>query len=611
MKQLFWSLKPSAGLRVLAAGLILALLVGLCGCGAGTKTDSNAARESRTTAAADSAATDAGTEAPAESTALPEPDGTGGETEAPADPAAAVDAAQIVEGSHHREAAYMAEFRTKVLSVGSLSVHMESRIFEEARLRALAKAVLQDLAAAEAAVGEAPDAVTVYLVKEPNGGAPVRVDHQIFCAAGDVESGAYRDRLFGAAFGLREAWQQAGLTEYLFGEADEDSLRAWYAEGAHSLTASCSVLHLSPILSEPETVRAARATARSLTAFLLERDGLAAFRAAETTGDLLPAWAEAMGLSPAPVLPENCGELAGLTLEAKANGQCILQLRNFTVSLTQDSWLRDPDGLYQWFSDFLAGMALELDRIRTEAPSAAEVVEQRFGAPIQIDFTDAYQVSVTDFYSKHIYLSRYDAIWHEMGHILLTTDSRDEFQWLNEATADYFSFSATARFAPTRYICQGLEAYEEIFASYLTDTEAAPDDLVFHECVWTLYESFRDPAQTETDDLEAYNRAYGICTLLLDGRITRTQFRTRYDRSIAYGYGRTAGRTDTDPMALTYSQSLALFEYLCMLHGTDAVMDAFLNRIGTEEAFGLSYPQLFAEAKAWYADRYLDLLPLG
>lgn len=607
------SLKLPAGLRALTVGLILALLLGLCGCGAGTGTDSGAGQEDRATAAETAGA---GTEAPAESTAAkdttapPETDGAGAETEVPEDPEAAVEAAAIFEGSHPRETDYMAVFQTHALTVGPLSLHMENRIYEEDRLRELAKAVLGDLSAAEATLGEAPGTITVYLVKEPSGGLPVRVGTQVFCAPQDVERGAYRDSLYGAAWGLEAQWQQAGLTEYLFGEAAEDDLRSFYADGTRALTASCSPLHLSPILSDPETVLAARATARSLTSFVLENGGTAAFRAAKTPAELLPAWAEALGVSPAPVLPENCGELAGLTLVAKADSQCCLRLNNFTVILTADSWLRDPDGLYQWCSDFLAGMELELDRIRSEAPSAAEVVEQRFASPIQINFTDANQASVTNSQARQIYLSQYNAIWHEMGHILLTTDSRDEFQWLNEATADYFSFPATARYAPTQYISQGLEAYEEIFASYLTGMEAAPDDLVFHQCVWTLYQRFRDPAQTENDDLEAYNRAYGICSLLLEGKITRTQFRTKYDRTIAYGYGRTAGTPDVDPMGLTYSQSLVLFEYLCGLYGTDAVLDALLNRVSTETAFGITYRQLFTEATAHFAEEYLELLPI-
>lgn len=562
------SYKLPAGLRALTAVLILALLIGLCGCGAGNG------------------------------------------TKIPEDPEAAVDAAAIVEGSHPRETDYLAVFKTHALTVGPLSLHMEDRIYDEDLLRGLAKEVLGDLAKVKTGLGVEPGAVKVYLVKEPIGGVPMRVGTHVFCAPADVSSDAFRNVLFAAAYDLSTTWQQTGLTEYLFGEADDAGLQAYYADGAHPLTASCSALHLSSVLSDPDTVGAARATARSLTAFILARDGFDVFRALETPADILPAWAEALGISPAPVLPKNCGELAGLTLEVKSDSSCTLRMNNFTVLLTGDSWLREPDGLYQWFSDFLAGMELELDQIRTEAPSAAEIISQRFAENINIYFTNRDQISMAYPASNRINLSRNDAIWHEMGHILLMSDDRDEFQWLNEAVAEHFSVSATALYAPTQYISNGLEAYEEIFASYLTETEAAPDDLVFHECVWTLYQRFRDPQQTENDDLEAYKRAYGICSILLDGKITRTQFRTMYDRTIAYGYGRPAGRPETDPMGLTYSQSLVLFEYLCGMYGTDAVINAYLNSVSLEKAFGITYKQLFVKARSHYEMEYMKLLPI-
>ena len=50
-----------------------------------------------------------------------------------------------------------------------------------------------------------------------------------------------------------------------------------------------------------------------------------------------------------------------------------------------------------------------------------------------------------------------------------------------------------------------------------------------------------------------------------------------------------------------------MFEYLAGAYGTDAALDAYLNGVRLEEAFGISYPQLYKGARAYYAGLYGDL----
>ena len=532
--------------------------------------------------------------------------------EEPAETQASADTAPIAEDKHDREPDYMAAFKTHRISLGSFTLHMEDRIYEEALLRGCAKALANDLAALESAVGEPPEAVTVYLVGQTVDNCPAAVGTEVFCTAEDLDVGAYRPALTGAAYGLPAEWQRTGLTAYVFEEADDESLKTYYADGAHAFTASCSPLHLSPLTTETETVRAARSTARSIAAFIIENEGFSAFRAAEDTSGALPAWARGLGLAEAPVLPQKNAELSLMKVLPENGLCCILRVKNFTVNVTNDGWTQDADTLYAWLCDYFEGMELVLDRIRAEAPSAAAVAESRFAEPIGIDLTDGYTTaSMTDPYRNHIWLAGPDASWHETVHILFTEPEGCAWaEWQNEGMAEHFSYRAATAYAPIYYASEGFQAYLDFFAD-VSGREADADDLAFHNSVWNLYAALRSPDVTDGDDQEAYYRAYGICSLLSQDVIERKQVRIKYDGSVASKRGQNAGTKETDGNALSYPEAEVLFEYLALTYGTDAVIEAYLNAVPPEKAFGVSYPELLKAAKAHYAELYSEYMAFG
>ena len=575
--------------RVLA--LLLALLV-LCGCGEAAAPAAPA--ESEAPPAAEPAV---------KTPVAPEPD-------PPAELEARIETEPIEESRHDREPDYMAVFQTHRLSPGPFTLHMENRIYEETALRQAAKALLGDLTALEQAAGAKPEAVTVYLVQSTVEGGPQAVGTQVFTSPEDLASGAYREALAAAAYGLTCPWQQAGLKDYAFGEEPALNLRDYYAEPSHALTASCSILFLSPVLSDEETVLAARATARSLTAYLLKNGGVSALREAEDPAAVLPAWAESLGISPAPSLPEGSAQAAALRLGTRKGYVCALQVKNFTVLLSEDSWVQGPDELYAWFCSFFAGVDMMLEQIGREAPSALALAKERYAESITIILTDPYQVTFTYPSINEIRLAKPDATWHEMIHLLLEERKVRAGQgWQEEALAEHFCYRAQDLYAPTRYYSEGFEAYLQFFEEE-SGEEPTEDDLRFHRSVWNLYLSFRDPNRTESDDNEAYCRAYGICSLVLQGRLERTQVRRKYDMSVNSKRGLQFGGKEEDGEALSYPESLVLFEYLVGLYGMDPVVDAFLNGATPEEAFGIGYPELYAAARAYYEELYLDQMAL-
>ncbi|MBO4869038.1 MAG: hypothetical protein J5585_04950 [Clostridia bacterium] len=517
-----------------------------------------------------------------------------------------IDSLEIKEGMHQREENYMAVFDTHMISAGSFTMHMEDRIYEEAALRDAAKKLQSDLAAFENTTGVKPESVTVYIVSSIPDGCPQIVGSQVFCRPADLESGAYREALAGAVYSLPCVWQRVGLTEFAFGEETNIDLKDYYADGAHALTASCSAIHLSPVLSDAETVSAARKTAKSLTAYVLENNDFAVFRETADPGSLLGSWSDYLGISPAMSLPARSFEMAELTLTTSNGNDCVLRVKNFTVTISENSWLIDPDGVYNWFCDFFDGMEMVIKQIAAEAPSSLAVAEKRYAEPISIIFGDIDTYTYAYPTQNKIVLTKDNAIWHEMVHLLLeeTVVIREQV-WIEEALAEHFSYAAQTRYAPTRYYSEGFDAYLRFFEE-VSGKEAEADDLLFHDQVWKLYQTFR--TETDTDDNEAYCRAYGIVSLISDGRLDRTQVRMLYDKSIAYKRGEEEGSKELNGSALTYPEAVVMFEYLCEQYGTDDVIDVFLNGNSIEKTFGISYSEYFTTAIDYYSQHYAALL---
>ena len=519
---------------------------------------------------------------------------------------AQVDGAPVAEGGHEREEDYAAAFRTHWLTVGPLTVHMENRIYEETLLRDEARELLRALAAMERATGAAPGELAVYIVGELAGGRPVAAEGKVFCTLRDFDSGGAYEALAGAAYGLPAQWQRVGLAAWVFGEASDEGLRAWYADGAHALTASCSALHLSDALSDGETVRAARDTARSLCAYLIENEGFAAFRETADPAAILPAWAESLGITPAPSLPEGSAALAELRVEEARNYRCILRVQNYSVYVADVDWLPDTDGLYLWLCALFAGMERVEERIRAEAPSAAAHAAERLAEPVRIVFTDEKNsisgghVSFTNYERNEIMLTELDAIWHEMTHLLLEHPGNRELDWECEAVAQHFSGAwKDYPYRLNRFLTD-YEAFRPCLA------EAFEEDEALLQGVWALYRSLAEPDRLEDGDLDAFYRACGVTTLLLYERGVRPEGYGLLGRSVAEVYGaRSAPDLKSDEgNALSYLEAQVFLEFLAEKYGMDAVIDAYLKGLGLGEAFGLGYPELYAEAVSAYAARY-------
>ena len=517
----------------------------------------------------------------------------------------AIDEMPVAEGRHNRSDDYMAVFATHMLSADSFSVHMEDRVYEESALRESAKAIGRDLAEAANAAGTKGKEVTIYIVGETLSGSPMVLGTQVFCTPQDLSSGAYREQLLGAAYGLA-GWQQAGFAAYVFEEADEESLKAYYAEGGHDLTLSCSPVYMCPLLADEETVRAARQTARSLTAFIIEKEGFSSFCATLDHSRILSDWKQSMGLEDLGDLPEGSSKAVSMKLSYPKHYVCALDVDNITFAIEENSFMKEADDLYTLICSYLAGMDMVLEQIEKEAPSVIDIARQKYAEPFRIVMQDPTGHTYAEIYRNEICLTKADPVWHETVHLLLEQPTDESFAWQCEAVADYFSFAAATRFEPDHTICKGYREYLDFFV-LASSREAEADDLVFHNSVWNLYQTFCPKEVTGYDDLEAYYHAYGISAIMLEGEIKRSQIRTKYDSSVASKRGDRNGRKQNDGNALGYPEAEAVFEYLAETYGIDEAVNAYINGVSLQKAFGITYAELYAEARESYRKQYLDL----
>lgn len=522
-----------------------------------------------------------------------------------------IDRRSISASSHEREEDYPAAFETRVLKTPYFTFEAEKGLFDDEEMRVLARKICTDLYTVETEMGKAPDKVTVYVVASTIGDRPRSAGKSVFCTAEDVRGSDYRPSLLAAGYGLEAEWQEIALADRVFGGGlDDGPLTAYYADPDHALTSSLAAVYFHPETADEETMDAARRTAASLTDYILYKRGFDAFCRDSDPAKYLGEWRERMGLD-LPDYPAGSDRAVLMRLESSRNYRCVLRGENLTVNVERDSWAATADEIFRWQCDYYAGMDLVTDRIREELPDFAQEAEKRLEEPLTIYLTDWLTGhSYANLDRREIRLSRPENTWHEAVHILLPMpDAAPDLRWQSEALADHYSLFVASRLTPRDDISRGLDAYRETFRE-ITGTEEGEDDLTFHESVWNVYQALRDPAAETYDDLEAYGRAYGICSLLLSD-IHRDQYRVLYDGSVGSKVGEKTGDKSTDGNGLNYSEAMVIAEYLAQQAGWEKVAENYRQAAPLKEAYGMDYPALYEEACAWLRATYGDLLSAG
>ncbi len=522
-----------------------------------------------------------------------------------------IDRQSFTSGSHEREDGYPGAFRTRVLKTPYFTFQGEEGVCPDEEMRALARKSCTDLYTAKLETGKNPEKVTVYVVAATISGRPQSSGKSVFCTPDDVRNGRYYGALLAAGYGLISEWQEVSLTEMVFNaDAGDEGLEAYYSDPDHALTLSCAAVYLHPETADGAALEAARKTAYSLGMYIRDRRGFDSFCRAGDPGEYLEGWKARKGLESLPELPAGFDRAVRMRLESSAQYRCVLHEGNLTVNVDNDSWAATADELFSWSCAYYAGTDMLMERIRTDLPDLAEEAENRLRTePLRIRLTEGmFHVSYADSERKEICLSRCDATWHETMHILLRPDfnASPDLRWQQEGLADRFSLFVQSKLAQRDDISRGLDGYRETFRE-ITGTEEGTDDAVFHRSVWNIYQALKDPEAETYDDLEAYGRAYGICSLLLPD-LHREQFRILYDGSVNSKVGEETPDKRLNGNGLNYSESMVMMEYLAGKVGWNQAVINHMSGKSLKEAYGMDYPELFEEMTAYLKTEYGSMI---
>ncbi len=532
-------------------------------------------------------------EATPEPTAEPTPEATAEPTPEPepVDPFDAIDAAEIADSKHDWEDEYTARFNTHVLDTALLTVHLEAnRDYSDETLRTFAKTLAADVLRLGEHTGETPRKVTVYIVKRMLQNRPVLVRDHLFCTMDDMETGVYREALCGACFDLPLTWKQVGLSMIVFGDPDESGLAAYYGDKAHAYVASCAAVFYIPAVSDAQTIAAARETAASMTAFILETDGFDAFLSIADTAETLPAWAAHLGIEP-PDLIVGSEYAASMTAESDSRYLVTMHIGNKVFRVEEGAQFKTADKLYCFVCIFYYGADLLIERIREDVPAVGEMAAARFEEPIEIYLFKPGRESNNLAQPKRIYIRDWTSSWHELTHTLLWTELKNiDFTWQMEAVADYWSKS----------VLQDIDPRKEYAGAddLMKDSQEVPR--AFYETFWKVYLNCKakDPASKEEIRFgPAIYYTYGVMFLLSEEALLQPV-------SIAEVYGRRAGSKETDANALSYPEAYVLFQYLVDTYGVETVVTGYLNQTSLEELYGKSYPELYRDLLAYLTETY-------
>ena len=533
------------------------------------------------------------------------PEPTAEPTVEPVDPYAEIETAEIKTGRHEREEGYPNPFKTHYVEIPHAAVHMEDAIFEESTLREAGKTIAEDMQTVADALGEAPEKVTVYLVQHMD--RPIFLNEHVICAVDDLLSGAYREALCGACYGLSTPWKQVGLAAYIFGIPDERGLKEYYSDEAHALTASCAAMYLLEGFADEQTAEAARKTAQSMTLYLLSNGGLPAMKSVVSTAEFLPEWQAYIGINVPIVLPEGSEYAGTVTAVSDRLYRCIVRRDHTTFLLEKDSFADAPDDLYRFLCAFFSGAEMVLDKIRTELPGYTALAEERFSSPITIVLMPESVGSSGTSGPNRMDVHRGDLALHELVHALLWTDINEllheqlTYLWQNEAIAQYFSLSAiTFAFPTTEY-----DSFEAMAEEWFSEEFKTDPDYV--TALWNVYCAAKAENAAASDavrDDYAWQSAIGICGLLVENDPLEDRFRTFAE---IYGYK----PKDADGLGLTYEEAMVFMEYLFDRFGRETVVDAYMNRIPFTEALGESYSELLRDCITYLTETYGPLLADG
>lgn len=487
-------------------------------------------------------------------------------------------------------------FETISATQGACTMSIRQDIYQEDQAQKLWKIVQYDLQALSSLVemeAEQFEPFTIFVVQETFLGVE-RYDDRLYCTAGDIESGAYRQALTGVALGIEEYWKTLGLQNCLLDTpVDIAQLKAAYEQASDLDRLSMFISYFTEPFASAEESALAQQTATAITRYILEHYGIDALVGKDDIA-YKQEWLQSIGVDR--IYSDPYAQVLQDYRFTKANGYALVAI----TSLNHRFYLQPVEDMQTardvriFLYEAAAYSQSLLDLFQEEAPDYYKIVKSRWEGQLNI-FCNTGGGSYVQPTARKVKLQLSYAYMHELTHILHPTPKNIRYateilpyEGLCEYVSSLFPFYSNTR------MC-----YEDVLCKYQHTGDAAgegkssnADNRKYWARVTEIYLANAEmPASIEEMDMALFIHAQVLAPM---------RYAEELKNSI---WSSPLLRLDSD--GFTSFQAGSFTGYLIRQSSLNTYLDYCAGVKTFEQAFGLS----FEKAKEnWYTYVEKDML---
>lgn len=353
-------------------------------------------------------------------------------------------------------------FETMSATQGACTMSIRQNVYQEDQAQKLWETVQSDLQALSRLVGMEAEQFapfTIFVVQETSLGVE-RYGDRLYCAAGDIESGMYRQALIGVALGMEEYWKTLGLQNCLLEvPVDVAQLKAAYEQARDLDGLSLFISYFTEPFASTEEIALAQQTSTAVTRYILERYGIDALAQEDCTA-YKQEWLQSMGVDRTYTDPY--AHVLQDYRFTKANGYALVA----TTSLDHRFYLQPVEDMQTakdvriFLYEAAAYSQSLLDLFHEEAPDYYQAVKSRWEGQLNI-FCNTGGGSYVRPATRKVKLQLSYAYMHELTHILHPTPKNIRYatdilpyEGLCEYVSSLFPFYNHARMCYEDVLCK-------------------------------------------------------------------------------------------------------------------------------------------------------------
>lgn len=487
-------------------------------------------------------------------------------------------------------------FETISATQGACTMSIRQDIYQEDQAQKLWKIVQYDLQALSSLVemeAEQFEPFTIFVVQETFLGVE-RYDDRLYCTAGDIESGAYRQALTGVALGIEEYWKTLGLQNCLLDTSvDIVQLKAAYEQASDLDRLSMFISYFTEPFASAEESALAQQTATAITRYILEHYGIDALVGKDDIA-YKQEWLQSIGVDR--IYSDPYAQVLQDYRFTKANGYALVAI----TSLNHRFYLQPVEDMQTardvriFLYEAAAYSQSLLDLFQEEAPDYYKIVKSRWEGQLNI-FCNTGGGSYVQPTARKVKLQLSYAYMHELTHILHPTPKNIRYateilpyEGLCEYVSSLFPFYSNTR------MC-----YEDVLCKYQHTGDAAgegkssnADNRKYWARVTEIYLANAEmPASIEEMDMALFIHAQVLAPMRYAEELKNSVWSYPLDRLDSSGF--------------TSFQAGNFTGYLIRQSSLNTYLDYCAGVKTFEQAFGLS----FEKAKEnWYTYVEKDML---